>query len=75
MRNIADRLDNNPFLGTGGTDGDSTTSDTRGRMKEFNRKLNELIEGGKNFTFIMDDPTGNSYLQVGKETGESCYFA
>jgi len=64
LRNVHDQLEDNPFLGTSSSHGDGTTDETKQRMQEFFAKLSELIEGKKEFTFILDDPTGNSYLQV-----------
>ena len=47
-----------------GSGGDSTTDETQRRMSEFHKQLDELADGKRNFTFVMDDPSGNSYLQV-----------
>lgn len=45
--------------------GDSETKEKASRMKECLDKI-ELIENGKmlNVTIVLDDPSGNSYLQV-----------
>ena len=43
--------------------GDSAKNETKEKMDEFKRKLKEMISGNKTFTFILDDPAGNSYLQ------------
>lgn len=50
-----------PFLGGG----DSEKKETKSKMREVLDKLGE-IQNGKlmNVTVILDDPTGNSYLQV-----------
>ena len=97
LRNVAEKLENNPFLvsytnsvilacvqkvlrgkhlhimkknsfihsqGTGSADGDSATDETQRRMREFRTRLDELTDGKRDFTFVMDDPSGNSYLQV-----------
>ena len=50
--------------GTGSADGDSATDETQRRMREFRTRLDELTDGQRDFTFVMDDPSGNSYLQV-----------
>lgn len=50
----------NPFLL-----GDSADSSYTAKMTEFLGKLSEIIEGKRlDVTFILDDPAGNSYLQV-----------
>ena len=64
LRNVAEKLENNPFLGTGSATGDSLTEDKRERLKSFRRRLEDCADGKRDFTFVMDDPTGNSYLQV-----------
>lgn len=48
--------------------GDSETKEKANRMKECLDKL-ELIQNGKmlDVTIIVDDPSGNSYLQVNLE--------
>jgi len=49
----------NPFLS-----GDSSQEDSRGKMKEFIKKLDKIIEGETlNVHLILDDPAGNSYMQ------------
>ncbi|XP_039258195.2 zinc finger protein ZPR1-like [Styela clava] len=48
----------NPF-----TAGDSVDADMRKNITTFGEKLESLKNGKSNFTFIMDDPAGNSYLQ------------
>ena len=69
LRNVADNLENNPFLGTGTLEGgDTATEDQRARMARFNAELEACIGGGRQFVFVMDDPTGNSYLQVNNKT-------
>ncbi|KAK2153758.1 hypothetical protein LSH36_287g03012 [Paralvinella palmiformis] len=50
---------NNPFF-----IGDGAAEDTKGNMEKFLKKLDALITGEvTNFTFILDDSAGNSYLQ------------
>ena len=54
------------------------TKDQVDRMKVFQQQLAELITGTKEFVFIMDDPTGYSYLQVGTRGpggGKVSFFA
>ena len=60
-----------PCQGTGSADGDSATEDTQRRLREFRAKLDELTEGRRDFTFVMDVPSGNSYLQVGRSVANS----
>ena len=42
------------------------------KMEEFRAKLGRLKAGQEPFTLVLDDPAGNSYLQVNSET-EICY--
>merc|ERR1712080_543034 len=55
--------ENNPMAWTGALPGDSATADTKIKMDEFKRKLKHMKEGTQKFTFILDDPAGNSYMQ------------
>ena len=64
LNNVQEQLENNPFLGTVSTGGDATTQEANKRMADFNKKFTSLIEGREHFTLVLDDPTGNSYLQV-----------
>ena len=59
------------WQGTGSADGDSATEETQRRLREFRAKLEELTEGKRHFTFVMDDPSGNSYLQVSRPAANS----
>ncbi|RNA00407.1 zinc finger ZPR1 [Brachionus plicatilis] len=62
LKDVREQLSQNcPFAFTGG---DSQTKDKVDRMKECLDKL-EMIENGHllNVTIIIDDPSGNSYLQ------------
>ena len=63
LTNMMEQLENNPFLGTGSVAGDATEEEARKRLKDFSGQFQEMIEGKKNFTFVMDDPAGNCYLQ------------
>ena len=38
------------------------------KMEEFRAKLGRLKAGQEPFTLVLDDPAGNSYLQVNSET-------
>jgi zinc finger protein len=62
LKDSKDQLENIfPFY----SGGDSQTKDKSQRMKDCLEKL-EMIQNGKllNLTLILDDPSGNSYLQV-----------
>lgn len=61
LKNCHDQLDSiNPFA----SGGDSDTSAANVDMKECLRKLDAVANGQMmNVTFIIDDPSGNSYLQ------------
>lgn len=63
LDSIKCQVDNNPFMGCCVGGGDSRSKDTTERINNFKTKMDELINGRVNFTFVMDDPTGNSYLQ------------
>lgn len=61
LKDTRENLDNiSPF-----SYGDSETKDKAGRMKTLLDKI-ELIQKGKilDVILILDDPSGNSYLQV-----------
>ena len=46
--------------------GDSSKDDRRQKLSEFLEKLDKVRSGEMlGVTFILDDPAGNSYLQVG----------
>jgi len=59
MNNVLELVQTNPMWGGG----DATSPDVTKRMEEFKEKLKDLINNKKNFTFVLDDPAGNSYLQ------------
>merc|ERR1711963_232700 len=63
LENVLEKIENNPMASFGALPGDSAKSETKEKMDEFKRKLKEMISGNKTFTFILDDPAGNSYLQ------------
>jgi len=62
LANIDEQVADNPFLGALAT-GDSATNADKMKMEEFRDKLSRLKNGQDNFTLILDDPAGNSYLQ------------
>ncbi|XP_009331193.1 PREDICTED: apolipoprotein A-V-like [Pygoscelis adeliae] len=53
------QVERNPF-----TLGDSSRPSKTEKLREFVGKLHEIAEGKTKAHFIMDDPAGNSYLQV-----------
>ena len=63
LENVLEKIENNPMASFGALPGDSAKDETKLKMDEFKSKLKEMISGEKNFTFILDDPAGNSYLQ------------
>lgn len=44
--------------------GDSKTDESRARMEEFLQRLEQVLEGKFRVTLVLDDPAGNSYIQV-----------
>ncbi|KAM7006141.1 zinc finger protein ZPR1 [Tautogolabrus adspersus] len=48
----------NPFIS-----GDSCSTDRMQKLREFGEKLDKIMSGEMNVHFVLDDPTGNSYLQ------------
>ncbi|XP_068097024.1 zinc finger protein ZPR1 [Hyperolius riggenbachi] len=51
-------VEKNPF-----TLGDSSVSETKEKLKEFGKKIDQILEGKMKVHLILDDPAGNSYLQ------------
>lgn len=44
--------------------GDSTDRDKAEKLECFLKKIDEIIECKRQVTLILDDPAGNSYIQV-----------
>lgn len=44
--------------------GDSEGVDRKKRFKKFLKEFDKILEGEKKITLILDDPAGNSYIQV-----------
>lgn len=70
LNSVLDQIISNPLWGGGGgtlegtlAGGDGAAPDLAARMAVFREKLSDLRSGDKAFTLILDDPTGNSYLQ------------
>ncbi|XP_076231095.1 zinc finger protein Zpr1 [Calliopsis andreniformis] len=49
--------------------GDSSDPETVKRMETFISHLNEVLEGLRKITLILDDPAGNSYIQSLSDDG------
>ncbi|XP_017755920.1 PREDICTED: zinc finger protein ZPR1 [Eufriesea mexicana] len=49
--------------------GDSSDPDTMKRMDDFISHLNEVLEGKRKITLVLDDPAGNSYIQSLSDEG------
>lgn len=43
---------------------DSADDETKNRVSKFVAQLDMILEGNKEITLVMDDPAGNSYVQV-----------
>ena len=69
LDNVIEQINNNPMLGALG--GDSATSEQKMKIDQFKVDLMALKECKKPFTIILDDPAGNSYIQV-KFVFETC---
>jgi len=64
LTNIVDQVRDNPMMGAMATaTGDSAQLEQRQRMDVFTAHLDTMKSGDENFTIILDDPAGNSYLQ------------
>ena len=63
LENVLDKIIHNPMASAGALPGDSATSDSKDKMEKFKSSLREMIAGTEKFTFILDDPAGNSYVQ------------
>lgn len=49
--------------------GDSAESSAEERMAKFIEKLDQVLNGEKPVTIVLDDPAGNSYVQSLSDTG------
>ncbi|KAL3058166.1 zinc finger protein ZPR1 [Trematomus bernacchii] len=59
LKDIKDLIvSKNPFIC-----GDSSSSDRFEKLQAFGEKIDKIIAGEMNIHFILDDPTGNSYMQ------------
>ncbi len=65
LRNVLDQIEQNPLYGGALAVGDSATPDSKLRLTTFKNQLSKMIEGEAfPYILILDDPAGNSYLQV-----------
>jgi len=59
LLDIVDQLDKT----VGFYAGDSAEAGQKSKMQEFIARVKELLEGDTPFTFILDDPVGNSFVE------------
>ncbi|GBM02441.1 Zinc finger protein ZPR1 [Araneus ventricosus] len=59
-------MESNPFI-----TGDSADLIRKEKLDQFLKKIDEIVEGKRKVTFIMDDPCGNSYLQSFEPSDEN----
>lgn len=45
--------------------GDSLDPQRKDRLRKFMEKFDKVLEGRVKVTIVLDDPAGNSYIQVG----------
>merc|ERR1712106_122497 len=58
LNNVLDSVEQNSVWG-----GDGVAPDINERMTKFKQKFHECIAAAVNFTVVLDDPAGNSYMQ------------
>jgi len=63
MTNIEDQVTENPLMGAMMTTGDSASADAKLKMDAFKTQLGKMRRGEEEFTIVLNDPAGNSYLQ------------
>lgn len=64
LKNAQEQIEQNPFFYGSMATGDSATKEDKERLASFKDRLNQMIEGEElPFTVVLDDPSGNSYLQ------------
>ena len=65
LRSVLDQVEQNPFAHGSHARGDRVSDDELQRLTCTKERLNRMIEGEElPFMVVLDDPTGNSYLQV-----------
>ena len=62
LDNVLEQVNNNPVIGALGED--SASAEQKHKIEQFKIDLMELKGCKKPYTIILDDPAGNSYIQV-----------
>lgn len=55
----------------GGMFQDSEDKVTKKKMSDFIKELDEVLDGKRKVTLVLDDPSGNSYVQSLRDDGEN----
>jgi len=64
LTNMLEQIQKNSFWGIGSEGGgDGAAPDITERMEAFQQRYRDCIEAKANFTIVLDDPAGNSYMQ------------
>jgi zinc finger protein len=59
MNNVLESIEQNSVWGGG----DGVAPDINERMTKFKLKFQDCVKANMNFTVVLDDPAGNSYMQ------------
>ena len=59
MENMLESVEQNSFW----SEGDGAAPDVKEKMTTFKQNFTKFKEGKEQFTLVLDDPAGNSYLQ------------
>ena len=51
---------------------DTGDDEVKNRVAKFVAELGMILEGNKEVTLVLDDPAGNSYVQVTTVYGAAC---
>ena len=62
--NIKEQVETNPLFGATAAIGDSAVDTQKAKIEKFKNDLDALAECKTPFKLILDDPAGNSYIQV-----------
>jgi len=60
LTNVLEKIETNSFWGSSG---DGVAPDVAQRMVEFRQQYRDCIQAKRDFTVVLDDPAGNSYMQ------------
>lgn len=52
------------LLGSDVVFSDSADPQNVKKLEEFHKKFNDILDGSQAVTLVLDDPAGNSYVQV-----------